>query len=156
MSIELALYQPDIPQNTGTLLRLGACLDVNIHIIHPTGFNFSDRLLRRSAMDYARFARVMEHDCFEDFDRWRKHNARRLVLMTTRGDQPAHKFQFRPDDILLGGRESAGVPQSVARIADAQVRIPMKRELRSLNLAVSCAMVLSEAMRQTGGFDALE
>ncbi len=156
MSVELALYQPDIPQNTGTLLRLGACLDVRVHIIHPTGFNFSDKLFRRSAMDYADHVILKEHNCFADFDVWRAENKKRLVLMSTKATTSAYQFTYSSHDILLAGRESAGVPDNVAQICESHVRIPMRSQMRSINVSISCAMVLGEAKRQTAGFDGLD
>ena len=156
MSVELALYQPDIPQNTGTLLRLGACLDVRIHIIHPTGFNFSDKLFRRSAMDYANYVTIKEHNCFTDFDAWRKQHDKRLVLMSTKATASAYNFTYHPRDILLAGRESAGVPDQVAQICENRVRIPMQPHMRSINVSISCAMILGEAKRQTAGFENLD
>lgn len=152
MSVELALYQPDIPQNTGTLLRLGACLDVHVHIIHPTGFNFSDKQFRRSAMDYAEYASLQEHNCFDDFNLWRKEHNKRLVLMSTKATISAYEFTYSPQDILLAGRESAGVPENVVKTCESRVRIPMQKQMRSINVSISCAMVIGEAMRQTSGF----
>lgn len=155
MPVELALYQPDIPQNTGTLLRLGACLDVRVHIIHPTGFNFSDKLFRRSAMDYADHVTLHEHNCFADFDIWRKKHNKRLILMSTKATISAYEFAYSQQDILLAGRESAGVPDNVAQICESRVRIPMQSQMRSINVSISCAMVLGEAKRQTAGFEGL-
>ncbi|MCF6301734.1 MAG: tRNA (cytidine(34)-2'-O)-methyltransferase [Devosiaceae bacterium] len=153
--MELALYQPDIPQNTGTILRLGACLNVPVHIIHPTGFHFSDKLFRRSAMDYAQNVQMHEHDSFQKFDLWRKQRNKRLVLMTTKTQKSVYEFEFNPGDILLAGRESAGVPTQVASICNALVRLPMAPRLRSLNVSLATAMILGEALRQTDGFDPL-
>jgi len=152
MSIELALFQPDIPQNSGTLLRLGACLEVRVHIIHPTGFAFSDKLFRRSAMDYADHVQMLEHNCFADFDEWRKENKKRLVLMSTKANQSSYEFNFAPNDVLLAGRESAGVPEHVANVCEAAIRIPMSQQVRSINVSIAAAMVLGEAKRQTNGF----
>ncbi len=156
MSVSLALYQPDIPQNTGTILRLCACMNVSVHIIHPTGFTFSDKIFRRSAMEYADHVDLHEHDSFSRFEEWRKRNNARLVLMTTKTSTLAYDFAYETNDILMAGRESAGVPDQVAKTCDAKVRIPMQAQLRSLNVAISCAMVLGEALRITGGFDALQ
>jgi tRNA (cytidine/uridine-2'-O-)-methyltransferase len=147
--IDLALYQPDIAQNTGTLLRLGACLGVMVHIIHPTGFQFSPRSVRRGALDY------LEHALFAHFDLWRRSAGRRLALLTTKASGSAYAASYRPDDILLLGRESAGVPDRVADDADLKVRIPMRQDMRSLNVAVAGSLVLGEALRQTNGFAAL-
>lgn len=155
MPVELALYQPDIPQNTGTLIRLCACLGTAIHVIHPTGFAFSDARLRRAGMDYALKANLVEHDTFDAFDNWRRAQNRRLVLLTTGGETRAYDAAYTGDDILLMGRESAGVPDAVAAAADLRVRLPMAEGLRSMNVAVAAAMILGEAKRQTDGFDNL-
>jgi tRNA (cytidine/uridine-2'-O-)-methyltransferase len=155
MTVDLVLYQPDIAQNTGTLLRLGACLGVTVHIIHPTGFPFSRRELKRGGLDYLDQAEIAEHDSYEHFDRWRHQNARRLVLLTTKSSESAYGFGYRPGDLVMLGRESAGVPESVAAAADARIRIPMRPGLRSINVAVAAAMILGEGLRQTHGFDAL-
>lgn len=156
MAIELALYQPDIPQNTGTLLRLGACLGVAIHIIHPTGFAFSARTLRRGALDYLGHADYQEHASYAEFDRWRRQAGRRLVLLTTKADNSAYVARYAPGDILMVGRESAGVPEPVAAGADLRVRIPMRDGLRSINVALAATLVLGEALRQTDGFKDLK
>lgn len=155
MPIALALYQPDIALNTGTLLRLGACLGTPVHIIHPTGFPFSRAALRRSGMDYLDAVEMIEHASYARFNAWRYAENRRLVLLTTKGSEPVHQPRYEADDILMLGRESAGVPPEVAGDADLRVRIPMRPGARSLNVAVSAAMVLGEALRQTGGFDLL-
>ncbi|MEM7428555.1 MAG: tRNA (cytidine(34)-2'-O)-methyltransferase [Pseudomonadota bacterium] len=146
----LALYQPDIPQNAGTILRMGACLGVPVHIIEPAGFVWSDRSLKRAGMDYLDHADIARHDSFDAF--LQACAGRRMVLLTTRSDVPYTEFAFRDGDILLLGRESAGVPDKVHRIADGCVRIPMQAGVRSLNVAVSAALVLGEALRQSGGF----
>ncbi len=153
--IELALYQPDIAQNTGTLLRMGACLGVQVHIIHPAGFVVSDRNLKRSALDYLPHAAFTEHDSWTHFLAWSAAEARRVVLLTTHASQPHHMARYQPDDILLLGRESAGVPDAVAAAAGLRVRIPMRPGMRSLNVAVAGALVLGEALRQLGQYDAL-
>lgn len=150
--MELALFQPDIPQNTGTLLRLGACLGVCVHIIGPAGFDMSDRNLRRAGMDYLELAVVRRHIGWSAFCAWQRAEGRRLVLATTRTEASFTDFVFEGRDVLLLGRESAGVPQEVADHADARVTIPMQPGVRSLNIAVAGAMILSEALRQTGGF----
>jgi tRNA (cytidine/uridine-2'-O-)-methyltransferase len=155
MSIELALYQPDIPQNTGTLLRLGACLGVRVHIIHPTGFNFSPKMLRRSALDYLECAEFREHASFAVFDESRRAAGRRLVLLRTKTPVSVYAARFGADDILMVGRESAGVPEAVAATADLRLRIPMRPGLRSLNVALAAALVVGEAKRQTDHFEAL-
>ena len=155
MAIDLALYQPDIAQNTGTLLRLGACLGVMVHIIHPTGFQFSPRSIRRGALDYLEHALFTEHDSYAHFDLWRRAEGRRLALLTTKASGSAYAAIYQPDDILLLGRESAGVPDTVAADAELRVRIPMRQDMRSLNVAVAGSLVLGEALRQTNGFAAL-
>ncbi|MEO7223428.1 MAG: TrmH family RNA methyltransferase [Devosia sp.] len=155
MTIDLVLYQPDIAQNTGTLLRLGACLGVPVHIIHPTGFAFSRRELKRSGLDYLDQAEIVEHDSYDHFDRWRRETGRRLVLLTTKTTQSAYDFTAIHGDLLMLGRESAGVPEAVAASADARIRIPMREGLRSINVAAAAAMVVGEAMRQTNGFATL-
>ncbi|QYO75824.1 tRNA (cytidine(34)-2'-O)-methyltransferase [Devosia salina] len=155
MTVVLALYQPDIAANTGTLLRLGACLGVTIHIIHPAGFALTDRNLARAGMDYLDKAALVEHASFTAFDAWRRGEQRRLVLLTTKASESAYDARFTPQDILMLGRESAGVPDAVAEIADLRLRIPMSPGLRSINVAIAGSMVLGEAMRQTGRFTEL-
>ena len=155
MSIALALYQPDIAANTGTLLRLGACLGVTVHVIHPAGFALTDRNLARAGMDYLDKAALVEHASFAAFDEWRKGEARRLVLLTTKASESAYAASFAPGDILLLGRESAGVPDSVAEACDLRLRIPMQPGLRSINVALAGGMVLGEALRQTAAFPGL-
>lgn len=148
--IEIALYQPDIAPNTGTILRLGACLGVGVRIIEPAGFIWDDASLRRSAMDYLKDARIMRDSSFAHFQA--AVAGRRVVLATTKGAVPYTEFAFRPDDVLLFGRESAGVPDAVHGAADGRVSIPLKMGMRSLNVAVAAAMVTGEALRQVGGF----
>ena len=155
MTVGLVLYQPDIAQNTGTLLRLGACLGVPVHIIHPTGFAFSRRELKRGGLDYLDQAEIVEHDSYEHFDRWRRDTGRRLVLLTTKASQSAYTFTYIEGDFIMLGRESAGVPEPVATASDARIRIPMRPNLRSINVAVAAAMIVGEALRQTNGFNAL-
>ncbi|HVX73892.1 MAG: tRNA (cytidine(34)-2'-O)-methyltransferase [Devosia sp.] len=155
MPVELALYQPDIAQNTGTLLRLGACLGVPVHIIHPTGFAFSRRELKRGGLDYLDQAEILEHDSYAHFESHRRARERRLVLLTTRSSESAYAAGYGDTDILMLGRESAGVPDAVAANADLRVRIPMRPGLRSINVAVAAALILGEAMRQTGAFASL-
>ena len=156
MAVQLALYQPDIPQNTGTLIRLSACLGVPVHVIHPTGFPFSKSALRRSGLDYVEHAEVIEHDSFARFEDWRRLSGKRLVLLTTKARQSGYATQFAADDVLLVGRESAGVPAAVAEIADLQIRIPMRSGLRSINVALAASLMIGEAKRQTDGFKDLE
>jgi tRNA (cytidine/uridine-2'-O-)-methyltransferase len=148
----LAIYQPDIPQNTGTMLRLAACLGVPVEIIEPAGFDVSDRNLRRSGMDYLDRVTITRHISWRAFAAWRSENVGRLVLATTKGAAPYTAFAFQPDDIILVGRESAGVPEEVHDAADARLLVPMQTGLRSLNVAVTAAMILGEALRQTGTF----
>ena len=150
--MRLALYQPDIAQNTGTILRLAACLGVPVDVIGPAGFDLNDRALRRAGLDYLAQAEIVRHASFADFEAARRWLPSRLVLLTSRGDVPYTSFAFWPDDTLMLGRESAGVPDGVHQAVDARVRIPMRPGLRSLNVAVAAAMVLGEAVRQTGGF----
>ena len=148
--MRLALYEPDIPQNAGSLMRLGACLGVGIDIIEPCGFLLSDRNFRRAGMDYLKSADIRRHESWARFrDDFRRH---RLVLLTTKADMAYCDFRFAPSDTLLVGRESAGVPQAVHEAADARLVIPLKPGLRSLNVAQSAAMVLGEALRQTSLF----
>jgi tRNA (cytidine/uridine-2'-O-)-methyltransferase len=155
--MHLALFQPDIPQNTGTLLRLGACLDVIVHIVGPAGFDSTDRGLRRSGLDYLDKVRLVRHIGWTDFEAWRGGPPkRRLVLLTTKARRAYFEFRFRPDDVLMLGRESAGVPAAVHEAADARLTIPMASGLRSINVALAGAMVLGEALRQTAGFRVLE
>lgn len=150
--VRLALFQPDIPQNTGTMLRLAACLGVPVEIVEPAGFDVSDRNLRRSGMDYLERAAITRHVSWRAFEEWRGSGQGRLILATTRGATPYTEFHYAPDDIVLVGRESAGVPDEVHEAADARILIPMRPGLRSLNVAVTAAMILGEALRQTGAF----
>lgn len=152
--MRLALYQPDIPQNTGTLVRLSACLGVPIALIGPAGFDMSDRAFRRAGLDYFEHADIARHQSFQAFEDWRAALSPRprLVLLTTQAEATHVGFRFEASDILLLGRESAGVPQAVHDMADAGVRIPMRAGVRSLNVAVAGAIVLAEALRQTDGF----
>ncbi len=155
MTVSLALYQPDIAANTGTLLRLGACLGVTVHVIHPAGFALTDKNLARAGMDYLDKAALVEHASFAAFEDWRRAEGRRLVLLTTKASESAYAASFRADDILLLGRESAGVPDTVAEICDLRLRIPMRSGLRSINVALAGSMVLGEALRQTQHFTEL-
>ncbi|GJD73104.1 tRNA (cytidine(34)-2'-O)-methyltransferase [Methylobacterium goesingense] len=150
--LRLALYQPDIPQNTGTLLRMAACLGAAVEIIEPAGFDVSDRHLRRSGLDYLDRVAVTRHRSWDAFAAWRQAHNIRLVLATTRGALPYTAFAYRDGDCLLMGRESAGVPDAVHAAADARVVVPIRPDLRSLNVAVCAAMILGEALRQTEGF----
>jgi len=148
--LRIALYQPDIPGNAGTILRLGACLGIGIDIIEPAGFVLSDANLRRAGMDYIAKAMLNRHVNHTAFEAWRSTTGRRVVLASTKAALPYTDFAFRPDDVLLFGRESAGVPDDVHDGADARILIPMQPGQRSLNVAVSAAMIAGEALRQTG------
>ena len=150
MPLTLALYQPDIPQNCGTMLRLCACLGVEASIIEPAGFPVSDRHFRRSGMDYLDAVNVSRHVSWRAFEDWRAPTKRRLVLLSTTAALPFTDFAFAPDDILMVGRESAGAPPEVHEAADARILIPLRPGMRSLNVAVCAAMALGEALRQTG------
>ncbi|MDC7683821.1 tRNA (cytidine(34)-2'-O)-methyltransferase [Asticcacaulis sp. BYS171W] len=157
--MRLALFQPDIPQNLGSAIRLSACLGVTLDIIEPCGFPLSDKAVKRAAMDYGDHARVLRHDSWQKFLAWRDETSQgsvasggRIILFTTKSAQPYCDFAFAPDDILLMGRESAGVPDEVHACADARLFIPMQPGMRSINVINSAAMALGEALRQTGGF----
>ncbi len=150
-ALRIALYQPDIAGNTGTILRLAACLGLSVDIIEPAGFDISDRNLRRAGMDYLASVALTRHVSWQRFEEWRHDNGgRRLVLASTRAALPYTRFDFRQDDILLFGRESAGVPDHVHEVAGARILIPMVTGQRSINLAMSVAMISGEALRQTG------
>jgi len=150
LSMNLALYEPDIPQNTGTILRLCACLGLAAHIIEPAGFPVTDRAFRRAGMDYLDAVDIARHASFAAFEAWRQEHGLRLVLLTTAATQSYLDFQYAHSDVLLLGRESAGVPETVHTAADARVRIPLRAGLRSLNVALAAAMVSGEALRQVG------
>jgi tRNA (cytidine/uridine-2'-O-)-methyltransferase len=150
--MQIALYEPDIPQNTGTILRLAACLGLAAHIIEPAGFPVSDRAFRRAGLDYLDQVTIERHASFAAFEAWREAAGIRLVLLTTAAATSYLDHAFQRDDILLLGRESAGVPEAVHRAAQARLCIPMRPSLRSLNVAVAAAMAVGEALRQTGGF----
>lgn len=152
--MQIALYQPDIPQNAGTILRLCACLGVKAHLIEPAGFPISDRHFRRAGMDYLDRVEIGRHASWPAFDAWRRSEGLRLVLFTTRGAVSYLDHAFSPRDLLLFGRESAGVPDEVQTAADARLVIPMQPGMRSINVAMTAAMALGEALRQTGGFPA--
>ena len=147
--MQIALFQPDIPQNTGTILRLCACLNVVAHIIEPAGFPVSDRHFRRAGMDYLDQVTIMRHDSWSKFEQWRNNGGYRLILFSTRGDCRYLDHRYGADDILLFGRESAGVPDEVVAAAEARLVIPIEPGLRSLNVAMAAAMALGEALRQT-------
>jgi tRNA (cytidine/uridine-2'-O-)-methyltransferase len=151
--MRLALFEPDIPQNLGAFIRLSACLKVPLDVIEPCGFPVDDKRIRRAAMDYYDLATLVRHASWAAFRRDRPPG--RLVLLTTSGAEAFPGVAFRSDDILLFGRESAGVPADVHDAADLRLRIPLQTGARSLNVALAAAMVVSEALRQTSGFDAL-
>jgi tRNA (cytidine/uridine-2'-O-)-methyltransferase len=148
--MEIALFQPDIPQNTGTILRLCACLDVAAHIIEPAGFAVSDRAFRRAGMDYLDQVRLTRHISWAKFEEWRRQTGCRLVLFTTKAATSYLDFRYATSDILLFGRETIGVTDAVVAAADARLKIPIKPPLRSLNVAMAAAMAVGEALRQTG------
>jgi len=147
---DIVLYQPDIPQNTGTILRLGACLGVAVHLIEPAGFTLSDKGLKRAGMDYLELAALRRHISWDQFNAWRTDQGRRLVLLTTAADTAYTDFDFGAEDLLMVGRESAGVPDAVHSACDARLTIPMAAGARSLNVATAAAMVIGEALRQVG------
>lgn len=151
-AIRLALYEPDIPQNAGTLLRLCACLGLDAHLIEPTGFPSTDRAFRRAGMDYLDAVSLHRHISWTRFQEWRQQDGGRLVLATTKAAENYTDFRFLPGDIIMTGRESAGVPDSVHGSADARIKIPMRSAFRSINVAVAAAMLLGEALRQTSAF----
>jgi tRNA (cytidine/uridine-2'-O-)-methyltransferase len=148
--LRLALFEPDIPQNAGALLRLAACFAVAVDVIEPCGFVFDDRRLKRAALDYAALAAVRRHSSWRAFVAAQRPGSR-LVLLTTKGDAALPRFVFAPDDTLLLGRESAGVPDFVHAAAASRVAIPLAPSARSLNVALAGAIALYEALRQTGG-----
>ncbi|HMK70538.1 MAG TPA: tRNA (cytidine(34)-2'-O)-methyltransferase [Xanthobacteraceae bacterium] len=148
--MRIALYQPDIPQNTGTILRLCACLGIAADIIEPAGFPVTDRAFRRAGMDYLDAVAITRHRSWQTFAAWRCGEGRRLLVFTTTAALSYLDYRYRPDDILLFGRESAGVPAEVHAAADARLIIPMRPGLRSLNVALAAAMAAAEALRQTG------
>lgn len=147
--MRIALFEPEIAGNVGAILRLGACMGAAVDLIEPLGFAWDDARVRRAAMDYIDHVSVTRHAGFDAFRE--STGGQRLVLFTTKSDQSLYDFAFRPDDVLLFGRESAGVPAAIANTCDARLRIPMRPQVRSMNLASSAALVLGEALRQTGG-----
>jgi tRNA (cytidine/uridine-2'-O-)-methyltransferase len=150
--VRLALFEPDIPQNTGTILRLAACLGVGVDLIEPAGFPITDRAFRRAGMDYIGAVALTRHVSFEPFEAACRAQGRRLVVATTKAAMPYTVFKFAAKDTILLGRESAGVTDAVHQRADARIVVPMRPGLRSLNVAVAAAMILGEALRQTSGF----
>ena len=144
--MHIALYKPDIPQNTAAIIRLGACLDLKIHIIEPCGFDLHDSRFKRVVMDYIGFSKIFK---YEDYDMFLKKNKqRRIILMTTRASKHYYKFKFKKEDILLFGRESAGVPENLHKAIKHKVKIPINKKTRSLNVAMSVAIISAEALRQ--------
>lgn len=150
-SLRIALYQPDIPGNTGTILRLAACLGLAVDIIEPAGFDLSDKNLKRAGMDYIASVTLTRHVNWERFDETRLAQGRRLILASTKAAEPYTRFSFQPNDTLLFGRESAGVPDHVHDRADGRIIVPMVEGQRSLNVAISVAMIAGEAIRQVNG-----
>ncbi len=153
--MRIALYQPDIAQNTGTILRLAACLNVAVDIVEPAGFDISSRALKRAALDYFEKVNLKRHGTFAAFKQDVERTGGRLILLTTRAATAYHNIVYKKDDVILAGRESAGVPDDVHAAVNLRIRIPMRHDVRSLNVAVSLAMVLGEALRQTGDFSHL-
>lgn len=149
--MHLVIYQPDIPQNLGTMLRMAACTGVEVELVEPCGFVYDDKKVRRAGMDYIDHVTLRRHSSWQQFLQFKESHypSSRLVLLTTKSPMPYTEFQFAPDDMLIVGRESAGVPDEVAAISNAQVVVPMRPPLRSLNVAIASAMVLGEALRQT-------
>ena len=144
--MHIVLYKPDIPQNTAAIIRLGACLSLNIHLIEPCGFNLNDRRFKRVVMDYAGLSKIVRHNSFGAFKN--KYKKSRIVLMTTKAKKLYHKFKFKKNDMLLFGKESAGVPEEIHKMLKNKIKIPMNKKTRSLNVAMSVAIVASEALRQ--------
>jgi tRNA (cytidine/uridine-2'-O-)-methyltransferase len=149
--MRIALYEPDIPQNTGTILRLCACLGIEAHVIEPAGFPVTDRAFRRAGLDYLDHVSITRHASFTAFQEWRAREALKLVLLTTAAETGYLDHSYGDDQVVLFGRESAGVPQTVHQAADIRLRIPIAAGLRSLNVAMAVALVAGEALRQTGG-----
>ncbi len=152
-NLRIVLFQPDIPGNTGTILRTAACLGCTVDVIEPAGFRLDDRALQRAGMDYLDRAALFRHESWDAFETWRKSEGRRLVLATTLGAEAYAAHAFQADDCLIFGRESSGAPEHVHDAADARLLIPMAAEGRSLNLAVSVGMIAGEALRQTIGME---
>ena len=144
--MHIALYKPDIPQNIAAIIRLGACLSLKIHIIEPCGFNLHDSRFKRVVMDYIGFSKIFRYQDYDDF--LNKNKKKRIILMTTKAKKHYHKFKFKKDDILLFGRESAGVPNNLHKTIKDKVKIPMNKKTRSLNVAMSVAIISAEALRQ--------
>ena len=144
--MHIALYKPDIPQNTAAIIRLGACLNLKIHIIKPCGFNLHDSRFKRVVMDYMSMSRIFRYEDYNEF--LKKNKKKRIVLMTTKAKKHYHRFKFKKNDMMLFGRESAGVPENLHKTIKDKVKIPMNRKTRSLNVAMSVAIISAEALRQ--------
>ena len=144
--MHIALYKPDIPQNTAAIIRLGACLNLKIHIVEPCGFNLHDSRFKRVVMDYIGLSKIIKYQDYDDF--LNKNKKKRIILITTKAKKHYHKFKFKKDDILLFGRESSGVPNNLHKAIKDKVKIPMNKKTRSLNVAMSVAIVSAEALRQ--------
>ncbi len=148
--MHIVLYKPDIPQNTAAIIRLGACLSLNIHLIEPCGFNLNDSRFKRVVMDYMDLCKVVRHEDFKSFIK--KNKKSRIVLMTTKAKKLYHTFKFKKNDMLLFGRESAGVPEEIHKMLKNKIKIPMNKKTRSLNVSMSVAIVATEALRQNNFF----
>ena len=144
--MHIALYKPDIPQNTAAIIRLGACLNLKIHIIEPCGFNLHDSRFKRVVMDYMGMSKIFRYEDYDDF--MNKNKGKRIVLMTTKAKKHYHNFKFKKNDIMLFGRESAGVPESLHKTIKNRIKVPMNKKTRSLNVAMSVAIISAEALRQ--------
>ena len=144
--MHIALYKPDIPQNTAAIIRLGACLNLKIHIIEPCGFNLHDSRFKRVVMDYMGMSRIFRYEDYDDF--MKKNKDKRIVLMTTKAKKHYHKFKFKKNDMMLFGRESAGVPESLHKTIKNRIKVPINKKTRSLNVAMSVAIISAEALRQ--------
>ena len=144
--MHIALYKPDIPQNTAAIIRLGACLNLKIHIIEPCGFNLHDSRFKRVVMDYMGMSRIIRYEDYDDF--LKKNKDKRIVLMTTKAKKHYHKFKFKKNDMMLFGRESAGVPESLHKTIKDRIKVPINKKTRSLNVAMSVAIISAEALRQ--------
>ena len=148
--INIALYKPDIPQNTAAIIRLAACLNIKIHIIEPCGFNLNDSRFKRVAMDYIKIGKILKYQDFKEFKT--KNSKFRIILMTTRAKKLYHKFKFKKTDLILFGRESAGVPAEIHDIVKNKLKVPLSKKARSLNVAMTVAIVASEALKQNNFF----
>ena len=148
--MHIALYKPDIPQNTAAIIRLGACLNLKIHIIEPCGFNLHDSRFKRVVMDYMGVSRIFRYEDYDDF--LKKNKDKRIVLMTTKAKKHYHKFKFKKNDMMLFGRESAGVPENLHKTIKNRIKVPMNKKTRSLNVAMSVAIISAEALRQNNLF----